>query len=102
MLEVEGPEYESFGSEDKVLVDGLFAQIEQQKVALEEIKERQQCQKCFHSFNDTDHVQAKGACVHALYCMKCLKETAARKNASCPACRAPLKRDEIVEVKSNF
>merc|ERR1711970_966289 len=32
------------------------------KVALEEMKERQQCQICFEPFNNTDRVPAKGAC----------------------------------------
>ena len=77
----------------------LEFEVEKLKETINNMKE---CQICFNPFDNDTRVPAKGKCQHALYCMACLRELAKEDTAKCPACRHPLKGEDIVPVKLNF
>ena len=83
-----------------VLLETLQCKIMELEDNISHMKE---CQICFNPFDNDTRAPAKGKCAHAIYCMSCLIELVKmKKNAQCPACRHPLKGDDIVPVKLNF
>ena len=81
------------------MVETLQGQVDMLEETINNMKE---CQICFNSFDNDTRVRAKGKCQHAVYCMACLRELAKKDTAKCPACRHPLKGEDIVPLKLNF
>ena len=78
----------------ELMVETLQGQVDMLKKTNDNMKE---CQICLNQFDNDIRVRAKGKCQHAIYCMSCL-----RKLEKCPACRHPLKGEDVVPVKLNF
>ena len=79
-------------------VEKLQGQV---KTLEETINDMKECKVCFKAFDNDTRVPAKGKCQHVIYCMACLRKLA-KTTKECPACRHPLKGEDIVPVKLNF